>query len=66
LADDEFTEESLPMQTFIADLDTFLQSFKSCLAPSTFESFIGMVTRDFTPNGKGSSQSQVPSGKFKF
>jgi hypothetical protein len=25
-----------------------------------------MVTRDFTPNGKGSSQSQVPSGKFKF
>jgi len=46
MEEDQFTDESTPMQTFISDLDTFLKSFKTCLSPSACEAFVTLVTAE--------------------
>ncbi|XP_035700546.1 conserved oligomeric Golgi complex subunit 4 isoform X2 [Folsomia candida] len=46
LDEDQFTDDSVPMQTFISDLDSILKSFKGCLSPSAYEAFINLVTTE--------------------
>jgi hypothetical protein len=44
--EDQFTDDSVPMQTFISDLDSILKSFKICLSPSAYEAFVNLVTSE--------------------
>lgn len=46
LSEDDFSDDSVPMQTLIADLDAFCLSFKSCLSPTSYEAFVAMVTSE--------------------
>ena len=46
LGDDEFSDDSVPMQMLISDLDSFFKSFNACLSPSSYEAFVAMVTSE--------------------
>lgn len=57
MEEDQFNDDSVPMQTFITDLDSFLKSFKSCLSPASYESFVNLVTTEIA--------LQMEKGVFK-